>query len=280
LSAFCQPARAVGGDYYDFIKLTDGHTAIAVADVAGKGISAALLMSSVQASLRSQAMVACANAGETTLPADLVRTMNRLVHASTGAASYVTFFYAQFDEEARTLSYVNAGHNPPLLVRTRQASDLRSSGQTRKDVSPQLHSSFGVKRSASACPNGTCVAVLEEEEAEVSYSSRDDLSVSRTEVKELTEGGPVLGFFEDCHYEQETLSMESGDLLIAYTDGLTESLNAEGLEFGEEQLREALDSCSHGSAQEVRDAVVRRVREWSSGVAQHDDLTFVVLRVK
>jgi sigma-B regulation protein RsbU (phosphoserine phosphatase) len=122
--------------------------------------------------------------------------------------------------------------------------------------------------------------VAELDEDEMGYASGDDLAASRTEVRELTEGGPVLGFFEDCRYEQETLQMESGDLLIAYTDGLTESLNTDGNEFGEEKLREALDSCSHGSAQEVRDAVVRRVREWSAGVAQHDDLTFVVLRVK
>ncbi|HKP11436.1 MAG TPA: SpoIIE family protein phosphatase, partial [Blastocatellia bacterium] len=111
LAGVCHPARGVGGDYYDFILLDDNRIGIAVADVAGKGISAALLMSTVQASLRSQAPQVN---GQLT---ELVAAMNRLLHVSTDAASYATFFYAQYDEARRALTYVNAGHNPPLLVR-------------------------------------------------------------------------------------------------------------------------------------------------------------------
>ena len=109
LAGVCHPAHGVGGDYYDFIQLENFKLGIAVADVAGKGISAALLMSTVQASLRSRAQSVNGNLTE------LVSSMNQLLHLSTDAASYATFFYAQFDEQTRMLTYVNAGHNPPIL---------------------------------------------------------------------------------------------------------------------------------------------------------------------
>ncbi|HKG23499.1 MAG TPA: SpoIIE family protein phosphatase, partial [Blastocatellia bacterium] len=111
LCGVCHPARGVGGDYYDFIELGRGKIGIAVADVAGKGMSAALLMSTVQASLRSQAPSVNGNLTQ------LVSSMNKLLHGSTGASSYATFFYAQFDEQTNLLTYINAGHNPPMLAR-------------------------------------------------------------------------------------------------------------------------------------------------------------------
>ncbi len=111
LAGICIPARGVGGDYYDFFDLGNRNLGIALADVAGKGIAAALIMSVVQASLRS-----LAGAAGTSL-ADLAAKMNRLLHRSTGSNSYATFFYAEVDEAARSLRYVNAGHNPPYLLR-------------------------------------------------------------------------------------------------------------------------------------------------------------------
>ena len=111
LAAFTLPARTVGGDYYDFLRLAHGRMGIAVADVSGKGISAALLMSVVQASLR----VITAEADVP--PADLACRMNGFLYQSTGSSRYATFFYAQLDGPARQLRYVNAGHNPPYLVR-------------------------------------------------------------------------------------------------------------------------------------------------------------------
>ncbi|MDQ3906791.1 MAG: SpoIIE family protein phosphatase, partial [Acidobacteriota bacterium] len=124
LAGFCQPARGVGGDYYDFLTFGNNQIGVAVADVSGKGISAALLMSNVQASLRSQALAL--NSDSDGRPhgslADLVSAMNRLLFASTGTASYVTFFYGQFDERTQQLTYVNAGHNPPILIRDGGAS--------------------------------------------------------------------------------------------------------------------------------------------------------------
>lgn len=117
LAGYCQPARGVGGDYYDFLTFENGQTGMVVADVAGKGISAALLMSTLQASLRACVLAREPDASARGSLAGLVSTLNRLLCKSTGPASYVTFFYAQLDERSHTLSYVNAGHNPPLLFR-------------------------------------------------------------------------------------------------------------------------------------------------------------------
>ncbi len=282
LAAFCQPARAVGGDYYDFLTLDDNQIGIAIADVAGKGISAALLMSSVQASLRSQAMNHRAWADGRSL-AELVSTMNHLMHRSTGAASYVTFFYAQFDERARTLTYVNAGHNPPLLVRAKTSRKRHAGGalQAISNRKAQWSSvANGVTAVAREAVCGAGVVVLEEEIAENDSTNDINFREHSFEVRELTAGGAVLGVFDDCYYEQETVQMESGDLLVLFTDGLTESLDREGNEFGEERLRDTLTACAHLSADDVRDVVVGQVREWSAGAAQHDDLTFVVMKVK
>jgi predicted permease len=111
LAAFTLPARAIGGDCYDFVELPGGDIGIAVADVAGKGVAAALLTSVVQTSLR---MIL---ADGEVAPAQLAARMNRFLHQSTASSSYATFFYAQLDAERRRLRYVNAGHNPPYLVR-------------------------------------------------------------------------------------------------------------------------------------------------------------------
>ena len=269
LSGFCQPAREVGGDYYDFLSFDNDQLGIAIADVAGKGIAAALLMSIVQASLRSQAMAHSARLQTERSLAELVSTMNRLLWRSTGASSYVTFFYAQFDERTQRLTYVNAGHNPPFLIR---------GSNIKQRPYPTAPGSILSRR-----PGGTPtvetdggVAVLEEIMTEKSLSDGGAVKC----CTKLTTGGPVIGVFSDCFYEQETIQMESGDLLVAYTDGVTEALNREGEEFGETRLQEALAAVTHLSADEVRNHVVERVRAWCTDAPQHDDLTFVVLKVK
>lgn len=126
LAAYTLPARSVGGDYYDFIDLPGGEMGIAIADVSGKGIAAALLMSVVQASLRLMSAdpnESCAN---------LAARMNRFLYGSTAGNKYATFFYAQVDPASRTLRFVNAGHNPPFLVRRTatgaQAHQLKAGG--------------------------------------------------------------------------------------------------------------------------------------------------------
>lgn len=219
LAGFCQPARGVGGDYYDFIAFDNQQLGIAIADVAGKGMAAALLMSTVQATLRSLSASSAQPDGSL---ADLVATLNRLLCNSTGGANYVTFFYAQFNEVTQQLAYVNAGHNPPFFLRANASHDFRS----------------------------------------------------------LPTGGLFVGMFEHLSYEQETIQMHPGDILVAFTDGLPEALNVQGEEFGETLLRETLETVAHLSVNEIRDAIVARVKEWCVDAPQHDDLTFIVMKVK
>jgi serine phosphatase RsbU (regulator of sigma subunit) len=126
LAAYTMPARSIGGDFYDFVDLPDGAIGIALADIAGKGIAAALLTSVVQASLRF------ISAESDVAAAELAGRMNRFLYRSTGANGYATFFYARFDADGRRLRYVNAGHNPPYLVRRTdggvEVTDLSAGG--------------------------------------------------------------------------------------------------------------------------------------------------------
>jgi len=110
-AGICQPVRSVGGDYYDFLPLQPGRVGIAVGDVSGKGLSAALLMASLQATLRSFASVRGEAAGE------IVADTNRQMCALTETARFVTLFWATYDDVRRELTYVNAGHNHPMLFR-------------------------------------------------------------------------------------------------------------------------------------------------------------------
>jgi phosphoserine phosphatase RsbU/P len=222
LAGFCQPARGVGGDYYDFIKFDNQRLGVAIADVAGKGIAAALLMSTVQATLRSLSAGGNGQGPANGSLADMVATLNRLLCNSTRGANYVTFFYAQFDPATQRLAYVNAGHNPPFFFRANPSRDFRS----------------------------------------------------------LTSGGMFVGMFEHCGYEQEVVQMQPGDVLIAFTDGLSEALNEQGEEFDEERIKEALAATALLSVNEIRDELVRRVKEWIASAPQHDDLTFIVMKVK
>jgi sigma-B regulation protein RsbU (phosphoserine phosphatase) len=245
LSGVCHPARGVGGDYYDFILLGEGKVGVAVADVAGKGISAALLMSTVQASLRSQAPSVNGDLVE------LVSSMNKLLHVSTDSASYATFFYAQFDENTGLLTYVNAGHNPPLLVHAAEGAKARGARQA---------SATGADNRAVKTETG--------------------VGARSAAVSELTTGGPIIGAFPFSVYQQETIQMESGDLLLAYTDGVTEAFNPFEEEFGEERLRQFVASSAHLSAQALTEKIVEIVTDWCQNTPQYDDLTLVVMKVK
>lgn len=223
VSGFCEPARGVGGDYYDFINFDNSsQLGLAIADVAGKGMPAALLMSTVQATLRSlTARNGSGNSSHSEL-SSIVSKLNRLLFNTTNGEHYVTFFYATFDGVTQLLTYVNAGHNPPIYLQA--DSDL--------------------------------------------------------EVRQLTSGGLVAGAFEHAAYEQETVQMKPNDLLFLYTDGLSEALNIEGEEFGTSRIMDTLKSIKTLSADQIRDVVVRRVKEWCTGMSLYDDLTFVVMKVK
>jgi phosphoserine phosphatase RsbU/P len=222
IAGFCEPARGVGGDYYDFIDFDNSQIGLAIADVAGKGMPAALLMSTVQATLRSLTARNGSSAPVSHELSSIVGKLNRLLFNSTNGEHYVTFFYATFDQATQRLTYVNAGHNPPLYL-----------------------------------------------QAEANF-----------QVRQLTSGGLVVGAFEHAAYEQETVQMKPNDLLFLYTDGLSEAMNAEGEEFGAGRIMDTLKSIASLSADQIRDVVARRVKEWCTGMALYDDLTFVVMKVK
>jgi phosphoserine phosphatase RsbU/P len=274
LSGFCRPARGIGGDYYDFLPLSGEQLGVAIADVAGKGISAALVMATVQAALRSQTMAHNAGTHSPTELTDLVVAINRLLCRSTGAATYVTFFYAQFDEATKHLTYVNAGHNPPLLLSARDGRRLSDTGRGVPNVATDYSRTTGA--------NGLGEEVLAEALPLHDSPPRIRLvdEVKTRDWLALKTGGTVVGLFDPCLYEQETIQLQSGDLLVAYTDGVTEALNQAGEEFGEHRLQHAIGRTAHLKAEQVRDLLVREIEDWCQGAPQHDDLTFLIMKVK
>ena len=273
LAGFCQPAREIGGDYYDFLSLEEGQIGLAIADVAGKGIAAALLMSIIQASLRSQASAQRRFGGVETTLSDLVHEMNRLLWRSTSASSYVTFFYAQFNESTRQLTYVNAGHNPPLLIRRRPAARV-----LEPEFAGLQLAGVGAARAQALPAAGRTLDHTYNEVFKIHPVFDVGPDISR--CARLSTGGMALGLFDESRYDQETIQMASGDLLLAYTDGLTEALNIDGEEFGEVRLEQLLTSLTDLTAEQVRFSLIEHIREWCQGAAQHDDLTFVVIKVK
>jgi len=222
-AAISVPARRIGGDYYDFVELGDGRIGIALADVSGKGVPAALIMSVVQASLR------IISSGGDVAPPRLVALINQFVYRSTPASKYATFFYAQLDERHRRLRYVNAGHNAPYLLRA------------------------GRRSTASSAP---------------------------PHIEELTVGGTVVGMFPEMEYEEATVELCPGDVLLVFTDGVPEAHNPEDEEFGEERLQALLRQTAHLPADEISARIGAEMNNWIRDAEQYDDLTFIVMKVR
>lgn len=212
----CRPALGVGGDYYDFLALPQGHLGVAIGDVSGKGIAAALMMASLQASLRGEATRAPENL------AAAVANVNRLVFEASADNRYATFFYGQYDPETHKFDYVNAGHNPPMLFH-------RAAGQW---------------------------------------------TVSRLEI-----GGTVVGLIESFDYQQGSVPLGVGDLLVAYTDGISEAMNSADEEWGEDRMMDSIKACDGMPAQEALQQIFTAADAFVAGAKQHDDMTLVVLRV-
>ena len=208
----CRPAQGVGGDYYDVLSLDDGSLGLAIGDVSGKGISAALLMASLRASLRGMTMDG---------PADLAVLMsrvNRLVYESSATNRYATFFFAIYQPLNRLLRYVNAGHNPPYVVR-------------------------------------------------------------KNEVHALDGGGPVIGLLPDAIYEECRLLLQPGDLLLAYTDGISEALNLQDQEWGEERMLAAARAHLPESASTILRHIVTEADRFAATAPQHDDMTLLLMKL-
>jgi phosphoserine phosphatase RsbU/P len=216
LAGRCRPAQGVGGDYYDFIALEDGQLGLAVGDVSGKGISAALLMASLRASLRGMTLYGSNNLAE------LMAKVNQLVYEASASNRHATFFFAVYDPATRELRYVNAGHNPPILLREGEVGSCR--------------------------------------------------------ILRLEAGGPVIGLLRDIPYFEASLVLEPGDLLLAYTDGISEAMTVEDEEWGEERMISAFNGVRESSAEEILSAIFRAADEFTSGAPQYDDMTLVIMK--
>ena len=213
LAAFNHPSREVSGDVYDFVPITPDQLGLMVGDVAGKGVAAGILMATFRASLRAEIR------NNYSISVILAK-VNRLIFESVENSVFVTAVYGVLDRERRRLTYANAGHNPPLL--------LRAGGQ----------------------------------------------------VEWLTAGGPLLGPLAEARYVEEFIDLDPGDLLIFYTDGITEAMDKDGEMFGVERLVELARSVPRAdSARRICHRLLEAVRAHTGQVHAEDDLTAIVLRV-
>ena len=221
LYGVCKAARSVSGDYYDFLKLGENRVCLVLGDVSGKGISAALLMAAIQSALRAQFYDGFAPAsGSHTLPlstAAVVSRLNLQVYENTPPEKYVTFFFGVYDAVTRTLTYTNAGHLPPVLLR-------------------------------------------------------------RGKVYRLNVGGTVVGLFSPLTYEQAEIPIQPGDLLLAFTDGITEPENIYGEEFGEDRVLEVVHRALSASPQILAEEIYRSVSDWTGSPELQDDMTMLVAK--
>jgi serine phosphatase RsbU (regulator of sigma subunit) len=211
VATFFRAAREVGGDYFDLIPLKRG-VAIVIADVSGKGVPAALVTANIHAALHVLA--------ENSRPEELVARLNRSIYEDTSPDFFVTFFYGVLDHSTGELEYVNAGHNPPVVV--------------RKD--------------------GT--------------------------VEELSSGGTILGILPDFEFEAGSIVLEPQDLVMLYTDGLTEAGLPEIEPWGEENLKSYLSEIHSGPADRVAEMVLKKVEDSLKGAAQTDDIAMILLKRK
>ncbi len=211
VAGYNMPCRTVGGDYFDFFTYPDGKVAMVVADVSGKGMPASLLMSSLQA--RVQVL-----ADNPTNLAYLVTRLNKLTRKNCPANRFITFFICVLDPATGELTYSNAGHNPPLLLR-------------------------------------------------------------REGPVEMLEGnGPPLSILASFEYEQRAIHINVGDVLVLFSDGVTEAANAEDEEFGEDRLGAILQNRYAEGAQAMLNRVNAALAEWTSNGPFADDLTLVIAR--
>ncbi|HSR52160.1 MAG TPA: SpoIIE family protein phosphatase [Acidobacteriota bacterium] len=222
ISGQCLPARMVSGDYYDFIAFDHRRIDIVIADISGKGISAALLMASLQSAIRTRMVFQSDSQGSPVCgPGTLrraVAALNSHLYSQTAADKFATLVFSHFETETLTLSYCNAGHNPPLLF-------------------------------------------------------------SGDEVRKLTAGGMAAGLFEDREYEEESIQLSPGDLVLFYTDGVVEAQNPQGQQFEMERLIELVSGNIFLTADDIQKLVLDEVLAFSRGESQHDDITVVALKV-
>jgi phosphoserine phosphatase RsbU/P len=205
------PSYQIGGDYYDFILCADGRLVVALGDVSGKGTSAALLMSSLHAAVHAQ-VASCRPITET------IGAVNRYLADNTPANRFVTLFYAELDPLTGSLSFINAGHNPPIIAH--EGGKLETLGA----------------------------------------------------------GGLPLGILPDFDYREGRTQLRPGDVLIAYSDGVTETQNPAGEEFGTMRLQEVITQNLDRSAAALRDKIEAALSAFAQGTPAVDDITLVIVK--
>jgi serine phosphatase RsbU (regulator of sigma subunit) len=208
----CIQARQVGGDYYDFLDLGRDRFGLVVGDISGKGIAAALLMANLQANLRSRAIAFDG-------PQHLLRAVNQTFFENTAEGAYATLFFAEYDDTAQSLRYVNCGHLPALLLRT------------------------------------------------------------NNKIEKLDSTNTVLGLFNEWDCSSAEARLFAGDVFVLYTDGITESFNAAGEDFGESRLIGALRRNRELPPEMLMTSIVDEVQKFSTR-EQHDDVTLIVAKCK
>jgi sigma-B regulation protein RsbU (phosphoserine phosphatase) len=206
------PALEVGGDFYDFIPLGKDRWGLVIADVSGKGVPAALFMALSRTLIRASTL---ANAD----PAVAIGHANQLICEDSKTSMFVTLFYAILDSRAMTLNYVNAGHNPPLLL---------------KDTS--------------------------------------------SDVVLLKAKGIALGVIDDVDLQSVRVDLRPGDVLVLYTDGVTEAINNREEEFGEDRLLRVITENRALPAEEILEKILAAITAFAGNRPQHDDITLMVLR--
>jgi sigma-B regulation protein RsbU (phosphoserine phosphatase) len=211
LAGATMPADEVGGDYFDFIPVSEGRMGLAIADVSGKGIPAALIMAGFRMSLLAEIR------NEFAIRA-VMRKVNSLLYESIERDKFVTAFYGVLDARNRVLTFSNAGHNPPLL----------------------RHRDGG--------------------------------------IEELTDGGVALGVLPDGRYEDRPVPLRPGDVLLLYTDGVSEAEAPSGEQFGRARIEQAVARLAHRGAREILDGLVDAVRVFAGERGQNDDLTLLVVK--
>jgi serine phosphatase RsbU (regulator of sigma subunit) len=213
LAAAMQPAQLLGGDYYDFFKISDEVVDVVIADVSGHGAAASLLMPSLAVALRLRAR-------ELDGPAEIIKDLDGVFRQITSAATFVTMFYARFDQASKTLQYANGGHNPPLLVRPKTGESLL-----------------------------------------------------------LDAGGPIMGILPQAQFSNTLVTLDQGDILTLFTDGVTEQENEAGDEFSVSRLEEVVRSKETEPASALVTQISEAVSTFAGVKPQVDDLTVVVVKV-
>ncbi|MCP5050045.1 MAG: SpoIIE family protein phosphatase [bacterium] len=221
VSVIYEPINEVGGDYYDILRERDGQLPVLIADVEGKGLSAALLAASSQAIFRSL------NDLYISEPGRFISKANAMIYDFTKGNRFITLFWILLDDKNKSVTYVNAGHVEPLLISANTAGTDNGDG-----------------------------------------------------ITPLSKGGFLTGFVEEADYESDTIKLQSGDIILSFTDGVPEVENPGGEEFGLDAMVEFVKRNRHWSASELTAGLCRATKEFSQGTKYRDDFTLFILKVK